>query len=397
VTWSLRVRRAVATVLLALGGLGLVLSGVGFWLENSFLSTGRFTKLAGSTLARKPVQDALAQAVVREIEHRAGHQLKLAEPFIRSVVESIVSSQPFREVFDKSVSSAHHVLVTRDTEDLVLNLTSTLDDVRAVLKEVAPGLAKDLPAGKDLRITLGKRSQLPLVWDWVQRVDRAINVLPWIALALVALGLAIAPWRWRALALLGWISMGFSAVLLIGMGIARQQLLSRINDGVYQAGAGSAWNVVAHTLLVQLAVTAAFFGVVAVVARWTDRNGGLSVYPVVARRTWTTAREAAVEGAGLPGERPLVPAITGLVASALRFRLPEPEGNRRLHHAWRAAGLGLVAITALMFPGFVTSSIVFLLGVALFFLAVTEALAAYRTPHPVDPEHPSLPDATASA
>lgn len=382
-----------AAVLLTLGGVGIVLSSVGFWLEGSFLSTNEFTKLAGTTLARKPVQDGLARAVVREIEHRAGHQLKLAEPFIRSVVESIVSSDPFREVFDKSVSTAHHVLVTRDTEDLVLNLTSTLDDIRAVLKEVAPGLAKDLPEGKDLRITLGKRSQLPAVWDWVQRVDRAINVLPWIAVALVAVGIGVAPRRWRALAILGWVAIGCCAVLLLGIGVARQQLLSRIHDSAYQSGAGSAWNVLSHSLIVQLIVLGAFMGIVAVVARWTDRNGGMSVYPVVVRRTWTSARDAA-EGAGLPADRPLVPVITGLVASGLRWRLPEPEGNQRLHHAWRAGGLGVVGITALMFPSFVTSTLVLLLGIALFYLAVTEGLAAHRAPHPIDPEHPSLPDST---
>ncbi|MFN8035205.1 MAG: hypothetical protein U0V73_04660 [Acidimicrobiia bacterium] len=395
-TWSLRIRRVVAGLLLALGGIGLVLSSVGFWLEGTFLSTSEFTKVANRTIDKKPVQDAVAQAVVRKIEDRAGHKVKLAEPFIRSVVESIVSSNPFREVFDRSVSSAHHVLVTRDTEDLVLNLTSTLDDVRSVLEEVAPGLAKDLPHGKDLRITLGKRSQLPAVWDWVQRVDRAINVLPWVAAGLVAIGLAVAPHRWRALAALGWIAMGCAAALLIAIAIARQQLLGRITDAVYEAGAGSTWNVVTRSLVVQLILVAAVAGLFAVAARWTDRNGGLAIWPAVVRRTWTSAREAA-EGAGIPAERPLVPAITGLVAGALRWRLPPPERNHRLHHAWRAGGLGVVGLAALMFPDFVTSTIVLLLGLALCWLAVTEGLAAYRTPHPVDPEHPSLPEHVANA
>lgn len=383
-TWQQRLRTVVATTLLALGGLGIVLTGVGWWIDRSFLSTGRFTGLADSMLGRKPVQDGIARAVVSEIESRAGHRLKLAEPFIASVVESIVTSDPFHEVFDKAVSSSHRIFVNRNARDLVLNLSSTLDDIRSVLKEVSPSLAADLPHGKDLRIKLAERTQLPLVWDWLQRVDRAISTLPLATLGLVAAGVAMASRRWRALALLGWITAGISVTLLVGVGITRRELLGRITDDTYRAGAGSAWDVVVHGLLVQTAALAVLTGLVAVGARWTDRNGGIAVYPVAARRAWGTVRAAAAEGVGVSTERPIAPAITGLVAAVLRWRLPAPEDRPRLHHAWRAGGLGVVGIATVMWPGLVTSTLLFVLGVGVFYLAVTEGVAAYRAPREVD-------------
>jgi hypothetical protein len=259
-----------------------------------------------------------------------------------------------------------------------------------VLKEVAPGLANDLPPGNKLRITLAKRTQLPVVWDWVQRVNTVIDTLPYATIAIIGIGLLVAPLRWRALALLGWTTAGLSVVFLIVLGVTRQQLLNRISDTAFRDGAASAWNVLSHDLLWQTIIVAIVFALVAVVARWTDRNGGVAVYPIAWRRTWQSARTVAATGVGITEEEPLVPALTGLAASAIRWRLPAPDHNPRLIHAWRAVGLGIVGIVVLASPDFVVSALLFLLAIALLYLAFTEGLASYRSPHAVAPEHPSL-------
>lgn len=390
VNWFRHMRAGIAAFLLVLGAIAAVLTGVGQWAESNVLTTSGFVGNADSVLNRKPVQMAIARSIVQQLEDSAGRRLQLAEPFIRSIVESIVSSDAFQEVFDSAVSTTHHVFVTRDAEELVLNLTSTVDDIRLVLQEVSPGLADDLPKGKDLRITLAQRTQLPLIWDWVQTANRVIDSIYLVALALIGLGLLIAPFRWRSLALMGWSIATASIATMLALTITRQILLNRVPDPVYRAGAGSAWNALSHDLFVVAIVMAALGGAAATAARWTDNNGGTAVYPIAARRALQSARTVAAEGVGIGESEPLVPALTGLASAAFRWRIPAPERNVRLTHWWRAFGLGVAGALVLGNSDFVLSAIMNIGAIIALYLAATEGIASYRSPRVPTPTHPSL-------
>lgn len=387
--WALRVRVAVAAVLLVLGGIAAVLTGIGQWADSNVLSTNGFTSNASATLERRQVQDAIARSITLQLEATAGRRLKLAEPFVRSIVESIVTSDAFHEVFSSAVSTTHRVFVTRSAEAVVLNLTSTIDDIRIVLQEVSPGLAEDLPKGKDLRITLAKRTQLPLIWDWVHTAHRIIDSLYLVAIALIGLGLLIAPFRWRSLALLGWSTAAAGIVCMLALTVTRQVLLNRVPDPVYRSGAGSAWNAMSRELFVLTIVLCAVGAATAVLARWTDNNGGTAVYPVAARRALHSARTVAAEGVGIGEAEPLVPALTGLASAALRWRLPAPERNVRAAHWWRAFGLGAAGALVLGNSGFVLSAIMNLAALIALYLAATEGIASYRSPRAPTPTHPA--------
>jgi uncharacterized membrane protein HdeD (DUF308 family) len=73
---------------------------------------------------------------------------------------------------------------------------------------------------------------------------------------------------------------------------------------------------------------------------------------------------------------PLRIPATGVVAS----RLPEPTTDRRRVHAWRAVGLIVIGLFAVLSPGSLTSAIVVILGLAALYFGVTEALAAWHAP-----------------
>src|SRR5690242_5582750 len=111
-----RLREVGATVLLVLGGIGLVVASTGWWLERSFLDTGRFTGTANDLLDQDEVQAELSSVLVEQLSEQAGTDLRAAEPFLAAIVAQVVDSGAFRTVFDTALSNAHRVLVDRGTE-----------------------------------------------------------------------------------------------------------------------------------------------------------------------------------------------------------------------------------------------------------------------------------------
>ena len=72
-----------------------------------------------------------------------------------------------------------------------------------------------------------------------------------------------------------------------------------------------------------------------------------------------------------------------MASGVLATRLPEPKRHARSAHWWRAAALLVVGLFAVFSPGSLTNIVVILIGLALLYLAVTEALAAWASPKEV--------------
>ena len=155
-----RLREIVATILLVIGGIGLVVASTGWWLERNLLHTSRFTGTANQILDQDEVQAELTNVLVRQLSRQAGTDLQVAEPFLASIVEQVVDSGAFRTVFDTALSNAHRVLVDRNTGTIILDLTSAYDQIKGALEQVAPNLADELPSRKQLELVLLHRSQL---------------------------------------------------------------------------------------------------------------------------------------------------------------------------------------------------------------------------------------------
>src|SRR5260370_167677 len=79
-------------VLMVIGALGLVVASAGWWLERSFLNTAHFTETANQLLDQSAIQTELTAVLVRQISHAAGTDLRLAEPFLASIVSQVVES-----------------------------------------------------------------------------------------------------------------------------------------------------------------------------------------------------------------------------------------------------------------------------------------------------------------
>jgi hypothetical protein len=364
------VREVAATVLVVLAGIGIVLACTGWWLERNFLDTPRFTGTANELLDQDEIQDELTDVLVRQLSKKAGTDLRIAQPFLASIVSNVVDSSAFRTVFDAALSRAHRVLVDRDTERVILNLTDAYNQIKGPLRQVAPNVADKLPSREQLRVVLLHRSQLSTVWDTVDAVKRTVNLLTIGALVLLGAGIAVAVDRWRALARAAWTVTATGVVLVVALLFARVVARWQISDGALADAVVAALRVITDPLVVQTVLIAIVGALVAFAARFTAR-AGLPAWRPATRR----AREWVADTLPRDGD---VPALG-------RFRLPAPRVESRGIRAARATALAAVGLLAVLEPATVSHGLVLLAGVVLLALAALEVIAAWRVPTRVNP------------
>jgi hypothetical protein len=364
-----RVREVLATVLVVLGGIAIVLAGTGWWVERNFLDTPRFTGTANDLLDQDEIQAELTNVLVRQLSEEAGTDLQIAQPFLAAIVSNVVDSGAFRAVFDVALSRAHRVLVDRDTEKVILDLTDAYDQVKGPLQQVAPNLADDLPGRKQLEVVLLHRSQLSTIWDTVDAVKRTITLITLGAVALLAAGVAIAVDRWRALARAAWTVTAASGVLVSALLFTRVVARWQISDGMLADAVVAALRVITNPLIVQTMLVGVLGLLVAIAARFTAR-AGLPAWRPAARH----AREWVADTLPRDGD---IPALG-------RFRLPAPRIESRGIRAARAIALFGVGLLAVFEPATVSHGLVLLAGLVVLVLAVLEAIAAWRAPARVD-------------
>jgi hypothetical protein len=396
-------RRILASILVVIGALLLLLSSFGWWADRYFLDSERFTNKANQILDRSEVQDALAFAITKQISEQSGRDLSLAEPVIQSIVGNIVASSPFQKIFDTAVLRAHHAVVEGGAREMVLNLSDAVDNVRSALKPIAPNLAKKIPKGETVEVKVLSKTQLDTVYDVTNIVKKGVIGITVLAVLLMAGGIALSPRRWRTLALAGWVTLGCFAISIVAVAVGRPVTGSFIAEDTYSDAAQATYQVITRGLLVQ-GVIFALLGLIAGLAGgWIDRNGGWAAVTSASKRGGTWMRDqmpkraaptpvAAVAvgtaaGSGedvSPGASPTgepAGAMAGVVASGvLAPRLPEPKRRARSAHWWRAAALLVVGLFAVFSPGSLTTIVVVLIGLALLYLAITEALAAWASP-----------------
>jgi hypothetical protein len=372
-----RLREIVATILLVIGGIGLVVASTGWWFERNLLHTSKFTSTANRILDQDEVQAELTNVLVRQLSRQAGTDLQVAEPFLASIVGQVVNSDAFRSVFDTALSNAHRVLVDRNTGTIILDLTAAYDQVKGALEQVAPKLADQLPSRKQLELVLLHRSQLTTIWDAIDQVKRIVGFLTIGAGLLLVAGVALAVERWRAVARGAWIVAGSAALLALALFVARPVLRSRFSDSVLADAVVASFRVLTTPLLVQTLVVVAVATLVALAARFTARVG-LPAWRPVARDAWARV------GAALPTSDEYESTRTRrawLLGSGAESR------TTRILRTLVFAALGLFAVFE---PSTVASVVVVLVGIGLLVLAVFEGVAAWHAREPVPSGEPSV-------
>jgi hypothetical protein len=364
-----RVRRVLSAVLVVVGSIGLVVASTGWWLERSLLDTGNFTERADAILDQPEVQAELTHVLVRQLSERTGTDLEIAQPFLSGIVARVVDSNVFRAVFDRALSTAHGVIVDRDTERIVLRLTGAYELVRGPLDQVAPRLAAELPSRKRLDILLLHRSQLTTVWDAIDQVKRAVDVVTVGAVIFVLAGIALAVDRWRALALGGFVVVGSVVVLLVLLLVGRFVLTAQTDDPTLADALRVAYRVLVESLVVQSVLVGVVALAVALGARAVARRP-IGAWRRAPRDAWTW----------MTG---LVPGATGgveAVEAVGRLRLPSPRDDTRGVRVLRMLALVALGLFAVLEPDTLTDAVAIAFGIVVLYLGALEGVAAWRAP-----------------
>jgi hypothetical protein len=399
-------RRIIASILVVVGAVLLLLASFGWWADRYFLNSGRFADKANQILDQEEVQDALAVAITDRLSERSGRDLRIARPFITTIVREVVGSDAFQTVFDAAVLRTHHAIVEGGARDAVLNLSRIVDDVKDALEPIAPNLADRIPEGEKVQVKILDKTQLDAIYDITNVVENLVVVVTILAVLFIAGGVALSNRRWRTLALAGWVTLGLFVFSLVAVMTGRIVTGSLIADEDYSDAARAAYKVITRGLIVQAIVIGIIGLVVAIIAGWIDRNGGWAAARDAMSRgaTWVRAqvpkRAAPAPGEAVVGDpttgavavasldeggaeqvEPVAPAQpAGAPAGLLATRLPEPPRRKRTAHWWRAAGLLVLGLFAVFSPGSLTSVVVIILGLIAIYLAITEALAAWASP-----------------
>lgn len=336
-------RRALALTVLAvlLGLAGMTAS----YVKLELAEPGPFADRAVTALDSREVRAVISEQVAVQMLERGTPDLVASRPLVLIAVEAILETEQFERVLKRSAVAAHEVLFRGDS-DVVVELEEARDLLAPAVESVSPQLARQLPNDFRPRIAEIRRTSAATRVAGVAEGASAVAIpLLVVAIAVLALVVALAPDRRRALARTGLVlAIGAAGGLLV-MAALRAQLVSQSgNIGVLskddaRVAAGATWDALAGGL-----------------------QRGLLIIGVAGLAVWVGAllAEARVDG-----------------AAALRHVAEIVAGGSLPRSVRMLRGLALAALGALILLGAepLLATVVLVLGGALLLLGIAETLA----------------------
>lgn len=288
-----RARRVAAGALLVLALVVGIAANVTVWTKDTLLDTDEWVGAVEELPQEEAVADAIADLAVdellaasedlraeagrslpEELQFLAGLIRPALEEVIREQASQLIQSDEFQVLWVEANRRAHEtlaaVLSKDDPNDLVtasggeirLDLSEVLAAVRGELGESAENLLGPPEEGEGV-IVIANVEQLNEAQDAVDTLEGLAIVLPVAFWVLLAGAIAVAVDRRRFLVAVG---LGVAAavlITLIALGVAREEVISLIEDETTRLAGDQAWEVVTSNLIRQSWV---IFGVGLVVA-----------------------------------------------------------------------------------------------------------------------------------
>lgn len=396
-----------AVALVTVATLLAMVSVLAVFARNQALDTDRFVATM-SPLARDPVvQDAIARRLTAEVTKQVdldrlgreasawlrqqgappavdslvGPAVNGAESFVSRQITAIVHSDTFAQAWDAAIRAAHKNLravltgqgstvIKSEGTTVSVDLGALIGTVKQRLQDRGFGLASKIPK-VNVEFVLFSSAQLPKLRSYVTLLDTVATWLPWVALVLLALAVAVAPGHRRGLLVVGVFLAVGGLLLLATMAVLRAYYLNDLPPQIHSPDA------VAHILDHVLGRTHQAYRVIVVLGALLAIASWLAgpARPAVAARRLT--------GHGLDA------AGTGLARTGLPLG-PVPGVLRKYHVAIDIAALVLALLGFVLTGAGVNSAIGFGLGL-LALVLVVEVLA--RASMPTTPAPAPTPDA----
>ena len=149
---SNRVRSTASIVLAVLGGVLVLLGAILLYARTEIIDQDGFADHAVEALDDDEVREVVATEIVVQLIERGSADLVAARPLLESVVDTVLDTRQFREVFRIAAGEANRLLFVREKSNVAFNLSDGIEIVRFALQSVQPQLADEIPEGIDLAL-----------------------------------------------------------------------------------------------------------------------------------------------------------------------------------------------------------------------------------------------------
>ncbi len=282
-------RALVAFTLLLVGALMVPVATAGWWLRDDVVPQGAYVDTVAPLASNDHIQDAVADELVTQTtDSLAGISEELAtkvEPLVRTAARVVVESPAFEKAWRDSNRAAHKQIVGALAGE---SATIRADDGSTVELRLGPLAAavreevdrSGIPLGvavprTDTTYPIGDTADLARARTAYNLLHDYGRALPFVAGALLLLGLALARERGPALTLAAVVSLLGLGVLWLGIMFGRSTYLDNLPAAVPRAAGRAYYDAVTaglETLALYVAAGAAVAAVVGIAVSVTARR-----------------------------------------------------------------------------------------------------------------------------
>jgi hypothetical protein len=195
-----RARSGLSLALVVIASLLALVGGVTLYLREEVLDSHAFADRAVEAVHQPTVQHVLARRITVQLIEPGFPDLIAGRPLISSAVRVAVTSKPFARVIRLAALHGHRLLFQRNGGNAVFDIADAGKVISSALQNISPKLAREIPKRTEaVLLTLRKRNFASKTLRLSETVRLLGFVLPPVAIALLAIAIAIAPDRRRAL------------------------------------------------------------------------------------------------------------------------------------------------------------------------------------------------------
>ena len=182
-------------VLAVLAAVLVTVGVVAVYADRALFSADGFAERTDAALRSEPVSADVARRLTDEVI-RARPDLVAVRPLVASVAESLVRGAAFRSLVRGAARDVHRSVFDRDAGTVTLTVADTGVLVAEALRYVRPDLARQIPAGLQVRISRATSDFETATVRAAAFADR-VRVTAWVALVCGLLLAAVAVFRER--------------------------------------------------------------------------------------------------------------------------------------------------------------------------------------------------------
>ena len=146
--------------MLAVAGAVLVFAGaLLLYVRSEILDEDAFADRAAAALNDDATRDVVSTEIVVGLIENGSPDLVAARPLVEQVVDTVIDSGPFKQVFREAALQTNRLLFVRDKRSVAFDVSDGLQVVRFGLESVSPELAKQLPEDIDLALLKLKKRE----------------------------------------------------------------------------------------------------------------------------------------------------------------------------------------------------------------------------------------------